>query len=209
MGPILEWSANVAAIVSAVATIIGLVLQVLSSQPSSPVAQIPLIRKLRPRLPYVITATIAFLLGVLVPGDIRTFQSEEWTTSLADGAEVSYVTPFTVKHPDNVQGDIWVILKPENLKYYPAPRALYTSECRVVPPASIGNEVEIPIYFGVEQDYNRRFKVLVVVADKSASQFLINTLVTWCRQNDYPGLDNLPNGIVIQREIDVRRSATR
>jgi hypothetical protein len=114
-----------------------------------------------------------------------------------------------VKHPENVEGDIWLFLQQENTKFYPTPLALYPSNCQVTLAPAAGTEFDILIYFGGEQDHNKRFKLFVTVADQEASSFLTETLKSWCQANNYPGLDKLPDGVMVKHRVDVRRSGAQ
>lgn len=169
-----------------------------------PAANRPPVRRIRRLLPYVAVATLSFLIGTIV-GRFAPLP-QEWSTSVVDGDLVSFDTTVTVRHPEQIEGDIWLVTQQESAKFFPAPLAMYPNEdCRVVLPSTSGTQFDIHVYFGGPQDYNKRFKLLTVVADKQASQYFIDTLKTWCRDNNYAGLDNLPSGVTIKRQVALQR----
>lgn len=131
--------------------------------------------------------------------------AEQWTTSPSDGAVIPQHSLLRVNHPEGVQSDIWVIMHQPNGKYYPMYVSLDTQTCQLVLPPTGGTSFTMPIRVGEDYHRNERFALLITTASRNASQSLISTVEGWCRANSYPGLAQLPEGLVTKRSIIVQR----
>ncbi|MEM8598767.1 MAG: hypothetical protein AAGF99_02505 [Bacteroidota bacterium] len=99
-------------------------------------------------------------------------------------------------YPEGHEGDIWVVLKPSDDKYYPQSDHTNTSYKR-------DGEWQVVTRFG--GDYEERYELIIYEADDSASQFFSTTIETWKSQESYPGLEDaeLPEGATEVDRINV------
>ena len=76
--------------------------------------------------------------------------------------------------------DIWVLLKPEDNRYYPQSDHTNTSYKR-------NGEWQVITRFG--GDKGERYEIIVYEADSTASQFFSATIQKWKEVLSYPGLE--------------------
>jgi len=95
-------------------------------------------------------------------------------------------------YPESHDKDIWVILKPEDNRYYPQSDHTNTSYKR-------NGEWQVITRFG--GDKGEQYELIVYEADSNASQFFSATIQRWKDMQSYPGLelDEIPAGA---REVD-------
>lgn len=95
-------------------------------------------------------------------------------------------------YPDANENDIWVLLKPSDMKYYPQSDHTNTSYKR-------NGEWQAITRFG--GDKAEKYEIIVYETDDAASQFFSSTILSWKEVETYPGLtdDELPPGA---REVD-------
>ena len=90
-------------------------------------------------------------------------------------------------YPESHDKDIWVILKPEDNRYYPQSDHTNTSYKR-------NGEWQVITRFG--GDKGEQYELIVYEADLDASQFFSATIQKWKDMQSYPGLelDEIPSG---------------
>ncbi len=90
-------------------------------------------------------------------------------------------------YPESHDKDIWVILKPEDNRYYPQSDHTNTSYKR-------NGEWQVITRFG--GDKGEQYELIVYEADSNASQFFSATIQKWKDMQSYPGLelDEIPAG---------------
>ena len=90
-------------------------------------------------------------------------------------------------YPESHDKDIWVILKPEDNRYYPQSDHTNTSYKR-------NGEWQVITRFG--GDKGEQYELIVYEADLDASQFFSATIQKWKDMQSYPGLelDDIPDG---------------
>ena len=90
-------------------------------------------------------------------------------------------------YPESHDKDIWVLLKPEDNRYYPQSDHTNTSYKR-------NGEWQVITRFG--GDLGERYEIIVYEADSTASQFFSATIQKWKDALSYPGLeyDEIPTG---------------
>ena len=90
-------------------------------------------------------------------------------------------------YPESHNQDIWVLLKPEDNKYYPQSDHTNTSYKRK-------GEWQVITRFG--GDMGERYEIIVYEADSTASQFFSATIQRWREALLYPGLEyeEIPKG---------------
>jgi len=95
-------------------------------------------------------------------------------------------------YPESHDKDIWVILKPEDNRYYPQSDHTNTSYKR-------NGEWQVITRFG--GDKGEEYELIVYEADSNASQFFSATIQKWKDMQSYPGLEfyEIPDGA---REVD-------
>ncbi len=151
-----------------------------------------------------LTATLLLASGVI---SWQFSPSQEWTfVGLKDGDKIKQDIWLEGKHPDNVQGDIWVIQQQhKNGKYFPSAKSLDTTSCAVALVPRDGTTFGFPIRIGEANQKGERFTLMLAVANSTASDTLIKTLNTWCKQQSYPGLSELPSGLDTKHKVTVQR----
>jgi hypothetical protein len=90
-------------------------------------------------------------------------------------------------YPESHDKDIWVILKPEDNRYYPQSDHTNTSYKRK-------GEWQVITRFG--GDKGEQYELIVYEADSNTSQFFSATIQKWKDMQSYPGLelDEIPSG---------------
>ena len=99
-------------------------------------------------------------------------------------------------YPQGHEGDIWVVLKPSDDRYYPQSDHTNTSYKR-------DGEWQVVTRFG--GDLEEKYELIVYEADASASQFFSATIEGWKEQESYPGLldTEIPPGAMEVDRIEV------
>ena len=92
-------------------------------------------------------------------------------------------------YPEEMDKDIWVLLKPTDEKYYPQSDHTNTSYKR-------NGEWQVITRFGGDELEN--YEIIVYEADATASAFFTATIEEWKAALSYPGLEeaDLPEGAV-------------
>jgi hypothetical protein len=95
-------------------------------------------------------------------------------------------------YPESHNKDIWVLLKPEDNRYYPQSDHTNTSYKR-------NGEWQVITRFG--GDKGEHYELIVYETDSNTSQFFSATIQKWKDMQSYPGLelDEIPDGA---REVD-------
>lgn len=92
---------------------------------------------------------------------------------------------------------IWIVVYPHVVgRYYPQNN-----------PADVQADGDWSslIHIGVEEDIGRKFDIIAVLANKEAQDAFNDYLVESEREQDYPGLESLPDGAVIYDRVTVTR----
>lgn len=95
-------------------------------------------------------------------------------------------------YPEGHNKDIWVLLKPNEDRYYPQSDHTNTSYKRE-------GEWQVITRFG--GDENEKYELVVYETDEAASKFFSDTIEKWVAALDYPGLlvEDIPSSA---KEID-------
>lgn len=99
-------------------------------------------------------------------------------------------------YPEGHTKDIWVVIRPEDDRYYPQSDHTNTS-------FKNGGEWQVVTRFGGEK--GMAYDVIVYEADAEASAFFTTTIEGWKEKEDYPGIElaSMPKGAVEIERIKV------
>ena len=99
-------------------------------------------------------------------------------------------------YPQGHTKDIWVVLRPEDDRYYPQSDHTNTSYKR-------NGEWQVVTRFG--GDKAEAYDLIVYEADAEASAFFTKTIEEWKEKEDYPGIElaSMPKGAVEVERIKV------
>jgi hypothetical protein len=104
--------------------------------------------------------------------------------------------------PANLADSIWVFVVPSITgRYHPQ----YT--CDGMRVTKENGKWEIRIGVGVSNENGNFFDIVVGSANATANQSLINTMNNWCEDKNFPGLENLPDGVIEVKRIRIIRNA--
>jgi hypothetical protein len=121
--------------------------------------------------------------------------------NLANGDEAPRFIALMGEYMPGVSDAIWVFVRPPGGRFYPQS----SNACAGEEALQRDGLWEVSISIGGADDTGELFEIVVATADAGASQLLSQTLQTWCRNEDYPGLETLPSGTVVQQELTVLR----
>ncbi len=122
---------------------------------------------------------------------------------LADGEVVAQHQLVTGSYAPASRDDIWLFVRPSNGLYYPQS----ADPCAGAPALKANGLWEAPAVFGEAGDAGKPFDLLAVNADGPTSQSITDTLSTWCRAQNYPGMEALPSGASVAGSVRVTRGA--
>ncbi|MDP9471541.1 MAG: hypothetical protein M3Q71_12885 [Chloroflexota bacterium] len=154
-------------------------------------------------LSFAVLAEVAVILFVFWAAE------PEWrVTNIRDNQLINPVETLSFTHPAAIRGDIWVIQRQENGKYYPmaAEGPDPDAGCEITLVETEGTVSDQQIRMGEPDDYDKRYTILITTATKDASQLIVQTLQQWCQAKHFPGLANLPQGVTIHEQIQVIRA---
>ena len=99
-------------------------------------------------------------------------------------------------YPDNMDKDIWLVVKPTDFRYYPQSDHTNVSYKRN------GNWQVITRFGG---DMGENFELIVYETDNVASEFFSATIAQWNAVGEYPGLnlEDIPASAVAVDRINV------
>ena len=99
-------------------------------------------------------------------------------------------------YPEGHTKDIWVIIRPEDDRYYPQSDHTNTS-------FKNGGEWQVVTRFGGEK--GMAYDIIVYEADAEASAFFTKTIEEWKEKEDYPGIElaSMPAGAIEMQRIKV------
>jgi hypothetical protein len=138
---------------------------------------------------------------VSVPDDQQQMRLLDATAAI----EVEQTVTLIGGYPAHVAEAIWVfVITPGRLTYPQSPNA-----CVGEGTPKVDGRWEMRVGVGSAADNGQFFKIVVTVANDEANQFIVDTLIRWCKSGNYEGLRELPSGIVVQREFIVRRNEVR
>jgi hypothetical protein len=102
-------------------------------------------------------------------------------------------------YPESHTKDIWVIIRPDDDRYYPQSDHTNTSYKR-------DGEWQVVTRFG--GDLGEAYDLIIYEADSTASSFFSSTIEQWKEADDYPGLKlaEIPSGA---KEVDRIKIYTR
>lgn len=105
-----------------------------------------------------------------------------------------------VKGTNSNDNDLWVFVWPEKARNVGWPQS--DSAAHGIPAFKKGAEWSVRCYFGGPP---QSYEIAVYEATKSASKALSDLLISWYKNNDYPGLhlSQLPNGLVEKDRVTV------
>lgn len=107
------------------------------------------------------------------------------------------------EYAPEVTDDLWIFVGPPGENRWPqSPNA-----CLGESAFKLDGRWEVRIGLGGPNDVGRFFEISMTTANDQASSYLSQTLLTWCRNNNYPGLskNELPAGLTEYPPITVRR----
>lgn len=132
----------------------------------------------------------------------------EWKTNLSDGDSVAHLETLIVEYTGQLQGDLWVFVVPaQSGRYYP--QSSDSCQGRSIPEA--GGKWEMRVWLGVPESTGDLYDIVLAVARTQLdNQFIAGKLITWCRNNFYPGFEQLPDELSeVHRIHKVVRTAGR
>lgn len=120
-----------------------------------------------------------------------------------NGDTVAQTLSLVGEYAPEVTGDIWIFTGPLGGARWPQS----SNACAGEGTLKLDGRWEVPIGLGGPDNVGERFEIIVTTADAEASQFLAQTLQTWCENNYFPGLsrDELPAGLTEHEHIVVTR----
>jgi hypothetical protein len=126
--------------------------------------------------------------------------------NLREGDQVAQTETFMGQYPPNFSGALWVfIVPPGGLLYPQSPNA-----CNGEGILRIGEWWEIRVGFGGPDNAGIPFTIVLAEADARGNQSIVDTLQQWCNANNWPGLTELPAGVVQHGDsVNVTRTAGR
>jgi hypothetical protein len=124
-------------------------------------------------------------------------------TNPQNGIKVAQSVTVAGKYSLNDSVDaIWVFVMPLIAgTYYPQ------YSCDGTGVTKENGKWEMRIGVGTTNDVGNFFDIVLGLADDEANQTLSNTMRNWCEDNNFPGLDKLPEGVVEKKRIRVIRNA--
>lgn len=124
--------------------------------------------------------------------------------NVKDGETVAQRLSLVGEYAPEVSDDIWVLVGLLDDRLYPqSPNA-----CTGQPAFKLNGHWEVPIGVGNPGDADAKFEIIVTTANIQDSQFLAQTVQTWCQNNNYPGLprDQLPASLKEHQHLTVTRA---
>jgi hypothetical protein len=139
---------------------------------------------------------------VATPTNTPTPELQVYVSNVKDGDTVAQSLTLLGKYAPEVTEDIWVFVEFRGTYWPQSPNA-----CEGESVAKIDGLWEVRAGVGGSEDEGKLFEVILTAADEQASQFIAQTLQTWCQNNEYPGLiqNELPVGLTTYEHVTVRR----
>ncbi len=121
-------------------------------------------------------------------------------TNLSNGSVVTETTTIIGEY-HNSENDVWVLVYPAHGRWYPQSEL----PCAGIHTQQADGRWQVPAKFG--EDEAKTFDVVVVLADREASEYFDAMQKLWCRAGYYRGLltIELPQGIQEKARVRVYR----
>jgi hypothetical protein len=126
-------------------------------------------------------------------------------TNIADGALAAQTITVLGRYALEPAEDIWLFVLPPNNRYYPQSM----NACAQEPTPKVNGKWEMRATLGVTGSVSQTFQLITTVATPQASRLISETLRAWCQAGDYPGFEQLPQGVTPTHTIAVTRTAER
>jgi len=126
-------------------------------------------------------------------------------TNIAGGDSVAQTITVLGQYALEPTEDIWLFVLPPNHRYYPQSM----NACAQEPTPKVNGRWEMRATVGVSESVGQTFQLITTVATPQASRMISETLRAWCEVDDYPGFEQLPQGVTPTHSIAVTRTAER
>lgn len=123
--------------------------------------------------------------------------------NVAEGDDVAMAYTLIGGRSSEITENVWIFLRPaESNRLYPQS----ANACEGKSTAQSDDRWEVAVRFGGPDNVGEFFEIIVTSATAAAGENISNTLQTWCQQNSYPGLEDLPTGVTIHQRLMVQRN---
>ena len=127
--------------------------------------------------------------------------------ALEDGAHVAHTLTLIGGYPAELPqtDDLWIFIKTPSGLYYP--QSLYPCAGEATPKQQGRWEMRVGFGQPGASDIGKIFEILVTAATPGISRSIGDTVRDWCQHVSFPGLAELPPGLVVERTVVVIRTA--
>lgn len=127
--------------------------------------------------------------------------------ALEDGAHVAHTLTLIGGYPAELPqtNDLWIFIKTPSGLYYP--QSLHPCAGEATPKQQGRWEMRVDFGQPGASDIGKIFEILVTAATPGISRSIGDTVRDWCQHVSFPGLAELPPGLVVERTVVVIRTA--